>query len=424
MKSKLLLLFLTGLLIRSPFLSTAQSAHSSAKTDSLLEKLLKQYPEYFGEVLQHPDLYKIQIIYTQIDRDQHNVPVFKDYYFHADSASYFYPASTVKLPVALLSLQKINELRLPGLDRNSTMITEKSAPEETPVYNDPGTVDGRPSVSSYIKKLFLVSDNDAFNRLYEFLGQDYINEQLKRMGYGDARIVHRLSIPLSEEENRRTNATSFYDLSNRTLYKQPAQASSIQYAERNDFLGKSYYDENGALISQPMNFSKKNRISLEDLHSILKSVLFPASVPAIKRFNLKEEDYHFLYQYMSQYPEETNYPPYDSANYWDAYGKLLFWGSEKGRLPKSIRIFNKEGDAYGFLTDVSYFVDFDQKVEFMLSATIYCNSDGVLNDDKYDYENVGLPFLKQLGRVIYAFDTKRKRNFQPDLYRFKTKYEK
>jgi hypothetical protein len=424
MNLRLFLLIISGLLVCSPFLSTAQSARSPAKTDSLLEKLLRQYPEYFGEVLRNPDFYKIQIIYTQIDRDQRNLPVFKDYYFQADSSGYFYPASTVKLPVALLSLQKINELRLPGLDRNSTMVTEKSSSAETPVYNDPSTIDGRPSVASYIKKLFLVSDNDAFNRLYEFLGQDYINDQLKRMGYEDAQIIHRLSIPLSEEENRLTNAVSFYDLSDRTLYKQPAELSSIHYTERNDFLGKSYYNENGTLISQPMNFSKKNRISLGDLHNVLRSVLFPGSVPAIKRFNLKEEEYHFLYQYMSQYPEETNYPPYDSAKYWDAYGKLLFWGSDRGSLPKNIRIFNKEGDAYGFLTDVSYFVDFDHKIEFMLSATIYCNSDGVLNDDKYDYENVGLPFLKQLGRVIYAYDAKRKRNFAPDLDRFKTKYDK
>jgi hypothetical protein len=97
---------------------------------------------------------------------------------------------------------------------------------------------------------------------------------------------------------------------------------------------------------------------------------------------------------------------------------------KKENSQKKIRIFNKEGDAYGFLTDVSYFVDFDQKIEFMLSATIYCNSDGILNDDRYDYENVGLPFLKQLGRVIYAYESQRKRNFQPDLYRFKTKYDK
>jgi hypothetical protein len=202
------------------------------------------------------------------------------------------------------------------------------------------------------------------------------------------------------------------------------QTSQLKFAVRNDSLGIGYYNNEGQLINQSMGFSKKNRICLADLHNILRAVLFPNSVPVNQRFNLSDEDYQFVYQYMSQYPPETNYPSYDSANYWDAFGKLLYWGSEKATLPKNIRVFNKEGDAYGFLTDVSYFVDFDKKVEFMLSATIYCNSDGILNDDKYDYDTVGLPFLKQLGRIIYDFELKRKRNYAPDLYGFKIKYDK
>src|SRR3984957_9735751 len=405
------------------FLHFGVNGQSSVKTDAFLENLLKQYPE-FGKILQNKDSLKIQIIYTQIDRDTHDNPSFKNYYFNVDSTKYFYPASTVKLPVALLALQKLNELRLPELDKKSTLITENDYNGQTAVYNDPTTSDGKPSVANYVKKIFLVSDNDAFNRLYEFLGQEYINQRLQKMGYADAQILHRLSIPLSEDENRHTNPITFYNPSGKLLYKQPMQISQQKFAVRNDSLGIGYYNNDSQLINQPMNFSKKKRICLADLHNILRAVLFPNSVPVSQRFNLSNEDYQFVYQYMSQYPPETNYPPYDSANYWDAFGKLLYWGSEKATLPKNIRIFNKEGDAYGFLTDVSYIVDFDKKVEFMLSATIYCNGDGILNDDKYDYETVGLPFMKQLGRIIYDFELKRKRNYAPDLYGFKIKYDK
>ncbi|HLY69654.1 MAG TPA: serine hydrolase, partial [Puia sp.] len=295
---------------------------------------------------------------------------------------------------------------------------------QTAVYNDPTAADGKPSVANYIKKIFLVSDNDAFNRLYEFLGQEYINDRLHKMGYADAQILHRLSIPLSDDENRHTNPIGFYDATGKLLYKQPMQTSQLKYAHRNDSLGIGYYDNDGRFVNQPMNFSEKNRICLTDLHNILRAILFPNSVPVNQRFNLSNEDYQFVYQYLSQYPPETNYPPYDSAHYWDGYGKLLYWGSQKATLPKNIRIFNKEGDAYGFLTDISYFVDFDKKIEFMLSATIYCNSDGVLNDDKYDYETLGMPFMKQLGRVIYESELGRNRNYAPNLYGFKIKYDK
>ena len=51
----------------------------------------------------------------------------------------------------------------------------------------------------------------------------------------------------------------------------------------------------------------------------------------------------------------------------------------------------------------------------MLAATIYCDEDGVVNDDKYDYDNIGFPFLKHLGQVIYDFEVKRKRTNLPDL---------
>jgi hypothetical protein len=82
------------------------------------------------------------------------------------------------------------------------------------------------------------------------------------------------------------------------------------------------------------------------------------------------------------------------------------------------------GWAYGFLTDASYVADFKNKVEYMLSATVYVNSDGILNDNKYEYESVGHPFLYQLGQTIYQYELARKRKNAPDLRAFQMQYEK
>jgi hypothetical protein len=60
----------------------------------------------------------------------------------------------------------------------------------------------------------------------------------------------------------------------------------------------------------------------------------------------------------------------------------------------------------------------------MLSATIYVNSDEVLNDGKYDYDTIGYPFLYQLGQTVYQYELKRKRRLGPDLSGFKVAYEK
>jgi hypothetical protein len=402
----------------------AQCKDSLPKNDSFLEHLLTEYLDPFARAMTQNDSLNIQIIYTQIDRDAHNTPSFTDYYFHVDRNRYFYPASCAKLPVALLALQKLNELRLPGLDKNSSLITEDDYSGQTSVLNDPTAKDGRPTIAQYIKKIFLVSDNDAYNRLYEFLGPEYINDQLRRMGYTGAQIRHRFALPLSVDENLHTNPVTFYDASGKILYHQPMQYDTQPWPQRHDSVGHGYLTNEGLLIDRPMDFSNKNRIALEDLHRMLRSVLFPSSVEEAQRFKIKDEEYDFLYRYMSSYPSESTFPSYDTTQFWDGFSKFLYWGSAKGKFPKSIRIFNKEGDAYGFLTDLSYLVDFDHRIEFMLSCSIYCNSDGIINDNKYDYDSVGLPFMKALGQAIYSYELKRQRPFIPNLISFRLNYDK
>jgi hypothetical protein len=44
----------------------------------------------------------------------------------------------------------------------------------------------------------------------------------------------------------------------------------------------------------------------------------------------------------------------------------------------------------------------------MLTATILVNKDGIFNDDAYEYDEVGIPFLAALGRAIYTLELDRK----------------
>jgi hypothetical protein len=408
-----------------PVLVPTVIAPDDTKTDAFLEGLLKENHSFFDSILVHKKDWNVQVIYTKIDRAANGIPALTNYYFNVNPGHYFYPASTVKFPIALLALQKLNELKTKGIDKNTAFITEAGSGFQTAVYNDPLTVDGRPTIAQYIKKILMVSDNDAYNRLYEFLGQEYINNELHKKGYEDVQILHRLQIALPAAANRQTNPVKFLDTGNIVLYEQPLQKNATSYALRNDSLGKNYY-QSGKLVTGPMNFSAKNRISLEDLHQILISLVFPERVTARQRFNISDEDRQFVLKYMSQYPTESTYPPYsaDTATYFPAYCKFLLLGGQKGTPPQNIRLFNKPGDAYGQMLDVAYIVDYERGVEFFLSAVIYCNSDGVINDDKYDYNTVGLPFMKNLGQVIYNYEVKRPKNFRPDLSSFKFTYDK
>lgn len=404
---------------------TASRPADTTKTDQFLESLMRQYPRYFDSVLANRSAWNVQVIYTQVDRGANGIPALRHHYFNVNPARYFYPASTVKLPIVLLALQKLNELRQTGIDRNTTMITETAYSGQTSVYNDPTSPNGTPSIGQYIKKILMVSDNDAYNRLYEFLGQEYINAELHKKGFADAQVLHRLDVFLTEEENRRTNPILFTDSSGTILYRVPAQRNGAVYATRTDSLGNAFY-RRGQLVNGPMDFSRKNRLSLEDLHTLLLGVIFPEKVPAANRFNIREEDRQFVLKYMSQYPTESLYPPYayDTASYWPAYCKFILFGGAKGAVPPHLRIFNKVGDAYGHMLDVAYVADFKNKIEFFVSAVIYCNSDGVLNDDRYDYKTIGLPFMQHLGEVLYEYELKRERRIKPDLSPVAFTYDK
>jgi Beta-lactamase enzyme family len=372
--------------------------------------------------LEQKDSLMIQVIYTRIDRDRNNNPYFQDFFYNVNPARYFYPASTVKMPTAMLALEKLNQLGIKGLDQDATMITGWEHGRQTGVYNDPTAREGKPSVGQYVKKIFLVSDNDAQNRLYEFLGQKYLNESLREKGYPEAEIIHRLQISLTEAENRRTNPVSFFDSSGIKIYDQPGAYNDKPYYSRKDLLGKGYMSD-GRLVSGPFDFSARNRISLPSLHQVLKSIMFPLSVPAESRFQVDDSTLNMVRKYMSAYPGESDIPQYRTAEYYPSYCKFLLYGAEKNAmLIPGVRIFNKVGDAYGFLLDIAYVADFKNQVEFMLSAVIYCNKDGILNDDQYDYDAVGFPFLKYLGEAIYAHELSRSRANKPDLSEFRINY--
>ncbi len=400
-------------------------AFGQTETDRFIENiLLKNSDSLERVILQNPAKYKLQIVYTQIDRDKNNHPKFTTYSYRTGLNEYFYPASTVKLYSVALSLEKINQLGIKGLDFNDIMLTDSSYAGQTAVKSDSTAENLRPSIAHYIKKVLVTSDNDGHNRLYEFVGQKDFNEQLKSAGYTNTRITHRLSVTLSTEQNKHTNAINFYDRqTNALLYEQKPAYNDIDFTFRGSIpLGKGYV-KGEETINNPMEFNEKNFSSLKDLHHIILSLMFAQKYDKVKALELTADDYRFLRKYMSQLPRETLYPDYHALP--DNYCKFFLYGDKgKERIPEHIRIFNKIGNAYGFTIDNAYIVDFDNKVEFALSAVIYTNENEILNDGIYEYAKTAMPFLGNLGSIFYQYELYRKKTHRPDLSDFKFVYDK
>jgi hypothetical protein len=407
-------IFYLGLLFFFFNCANMQAQNNIGANDSLLVALMKQNPNNYASLLADPAQYRIQILYTQINRDKNNIPHFKEYSYRLNPNEYFYPASTVKFPLSVLALEKLNDLKIIGLNKASTAIYDSVTARQETIYNNPYAIDGRQTIEQAIKEVLVVSDNNAANRLYEFLGQEYIHSQLANKGYPEVYIRNRLELGRTPVENRQTQSVQFYDVNNKLIYTQPAQNNTSKLPYYNVLIGNGYLNGQDSLINAPLNFSEKNRISLSDLHHIMQSVIFPDQMPKKQRFNLSNEDRNFLLQWMHTTPTQSSYPTYDSSEYYPAYAKFIMLGSEKGPIPSNIKIFSKAGDAYGFLLDNTYIIDTDAKVEFMLSAVIYVNADGILNDNTYDYRTIGLPFMKNLGNTIYKYELSRKRAFRPN----------
>jgi hypothetical protein len=393
----------------------------SSQPQILFEEGLEDYPT-LQKVLADTAKYQVQILYTQIDRNEHGNPLFTTYPFNVDDSRYFYPASTVKLPVALLALEWLEEQQLSGLTLETTMLTDSVRPSQLPAWSDSTSQTGLPSIGHYIKKILLVSDNDAYNRLYELLGSDYINQKLKEKGLLNSVIMQRLSFPISADENRQFNPIRFVDNTGKTIFEIPArQADSTYVVPGNPKFGRAYF-KNASLIQGGMDFSYKNKFALTDFHGVVQRTIFPEAFVGMERFNLNEEHRNFVLQYMSMLPRESESPAYDTTEFYDSFSKFTKFGTEKGKIDPRFRLFNKTGWSYGHLIEGGYFVDFESGVEFFVSAIVYVNEDQILNDDQYETDEVGLPFFAELGEYLYQLELKRKKQISPDLSRFKLSY--
>ena len=357
---------------------------------NILEETLSSKNESIKRVMDNPKQFELQIIYTQIIRNQHNEVKFKDYTYNLNAKNYFYPASTIKFPIAILALEKLNRIQ------NTSMNSEFS-------------IEGKSDKNKFteeISKIFAVSDNDASNNLLEFIGFDYLNKSMHSKGLKPFRISHRLSTP--DSGNPITKSVTLYNDDNSILTLPSVLSKKDNKHLRLNKIKKGIgYMNDEKLVQIPFDFSKKNYYPLETLHNTLKRIVFPEAFKKRERFNLTKKDREFILFSMQNLPKNAGYDP---TKYYDGYCKFFMFGDLKEPIPENIKIYNKVGDAYGTLIDCAYIVDIKNQIEFMISATILVNKDQVFNDNIYDYDEVGLPFLGELGRQLYDKNFKKKSN--------------
>ncbi|MCL1975903.1 MAG: class A beta-lactamase-related serine hydrolase [Firmicutes bacterium] len=355
---------------------------NTAVSPPVLLDLMKEKGDEFAKILDDISQYEIQILLTQVNRNSDGKPSFISEEYGMDTNKYFYPASAVKMAIAALTLQKLHSIA--KADRTCVLNAAKSKN---------GSV-GRAgfTIEKYIYRMIVYSDNIAYNRLYDFLGQQYINETLHNMEYIDCQIIRRYDSQLSAKEDRNNYPWELRDNEGELLDSSPAITNENIYSlrERKDMTGllrgRARMTAKG-LISSPKEFYDYNYMSLEVMQNILKALVFPAEVEKKARFDISADDREFLLACLLGEGTEHKYFIYGGA----------------GLVNPDIEIYNKTGTSYGNIIDNAYIIDKTHNIEFFLTAVIYVNPNGIIGDEIYDYEKTGLPFLQNLGLAIYEY---------------------
>lgn len=314
----------------------------------------------------------IQLKLTVIDSAEN----FIEHEYNIDTNKYFYPASTVKLPIALFALEKLNENKILSID--------------TPFMLEDDTL--KTTFKNELEKIFILSDNQANNRFFEFTGQDYLNKKFISKGFFNSTIFHRLS---TSNPSRLEGKKVDFFINDSIISFQNTNQKPKKLQLKNLKKGRGYINSTGEMVKQEMDFSEKNYMSISDLHRVIKILFFPEKFNEKERFNLTNEQREILFNYMSGYPKDFGYSPKEFPYY---FTKFFIYGDKELEVDENIVIYNKVGLAYGQLSDVAYIKK--NNVSIILTATIDVNTNKIYNDDIYDYDSIGFPFLAEISREI------------------------
>ena len=363
-------------------------------SENPIKKSMKN-DNFLTEILKNKEEYEIQIAYTEISRNKDGEPIFKDFEFQVDENKYFYPASAIKLPIVVLTLDKINELRSSGIDISlkSKILISSNHNEIREIQIDTIT-----SFQNLIADVFLVSDNYSSNILIDFIGYNYFNTKMSQAGLKNTYLNHKFNpdpyvnidwlIQTVDKQLISSNQDQIIVTANQNI-------SGLKKGE-NKF-------QDGSIVSGSLDFSQKNRHSIRDMHNLLKRIIFPSKLDKENVFNLNVEDYDFLRYWMSRYTYEDLGDKFrNDKKYFDSYNKFFIHGKDTVVNNRNIRVYNKLGQAYGTSIDNAYIRNYQDDIEFFLTATIYTNKNKTINDNIYEYDQTAIPFLSKFSQSIYS----------------------
>lgn len=387
------------------FICGCTTTHQKTMTD--LAPVLQSCSNKFERVLVSAESFRVQVLIAEVITNRHGRVELMRHGYRVD-AEYFYPASSIKLAAAVAALQAVEQLQPPSLAIDLADVPMEIAPlfpGDAPQVGDASNLEGgHITVAHEMRKLALVSDNQAFNRFYDLVGHEKLNRAMHAAGLCSVVINHRLSearaIP-----NMLASAAVVFRAPGCEPILVPARISTWMLTNNaKSLLVGNGYMKGSELVKTPMDFSTRNGISLVDMQDLLVKVARPDIDLGTPGLQLTEAHRARLLQAMTEYPRESADPIYPKKVFPDKSSKFLLPGIRRVFASMNpgerVEITGKPGRAYGFSVENSYVRNPANGHAVFVTAVLYTNADGVLNDDKYEYETVADLFFADLGELV------------------------
>lgn len=371
---------------------------------NVLDSLLKNVHSEFSEVFNHPNTYRFQLIYTKINYLPDGVVQFEDNYFYYSDTVYNYPASMVKLPVSIAAVKKTEVMNNEQIDWENKILMDSLFCQKSLLFDSIGFPQ-YPHLKKWIKRMLILSDNQAYTHTYDFLNCKTLHQWLNEWGFEHARISHKFISSCINDSTFYTPTIYLLNSNNDTIFIQYQDSiCKFNSASKNYSVGYSIkkIKKRKKTIRKkiPKTFVKHNDWPLDYSHQLMKLLIFDEQ---LKKLNIQQKHRDSLIRYLGAYPREYNELNADTNDYYDTWKKFFIYGAKFKRInTDTLRSINIIGRAYGFLSETAYIIDFKNNVDFVLSASIYVNPDNIMNN-KYNYP-VAYQFFYQISRLIYEYE--------------------
>ena len=350
--------------------------------------IIKGREPIIDQVLANPEKYHLQIHFTAVN-EQERAIVLNEYSLYKDKY-YYHPASLIKFPLALASLEMFTKFQ------EQFGISLQSKIESKTCSCDFGTDNyvnhkSKPTLDILYREMLIMSNNDAYNFFYDFVGPTYFNKRMTELGLSNIILRNRFYAGCAGEKAKLHGGISFMKDSANVKYAIRCQTDSLQ-----DNVQSIYLNEGAA--------KSNNLVSLYSLHQLMKKLFYPATSNSVPALNISETNLNYFKQTIASYPKSI--PEYSS--YPNHYHKYLIPPDLINNQDSSIKIYSKNGNAGGYISDIMYFTDEKNKVKYFLSVSMYNASNKYYYRRRTYYTSPGIDFFRQLSKVLYNYEKEKK----------------